>query len=122
MLEKYPKGIDKVLELVGPTTLKDSLACVRAPGGLVCQTRIVSRPWNIDGFKPMEFIPTSARLTVYAGGPAEFLRMPLADLVKDVEAGKLKVKVGMTFKLEDMVEAHRVMDANKAGGKIVVLS
>lgn len=39
-----------------------------------------------------------------------------------MEEGKLKVKVGKVFKLDDIVEAHRTMEENKAGGKIVVLT
>ena len=45
--------------------------------------------------------------------------MPLQELVEQVEQGKLKVPLGKVFKL---VEAHRTMDANKADGKIVVLT
>ena len=119
--EKYPDGVDKVLELIGVATLRDSLACVRV-GGVVCQTGIVGNKWTLDGFNPMEFIPTGVRLTAYAGGPQEFMRMPLTELTKAVEEGSLKVQVGKTFKLDEIVEAHRAMDGNKVGGKIVVLS
>ncbi len=38
-----------------------------------------------------------------------------------VAAGTLKVPIGKTFSLDDIVEAHRCMDENRAGGKIVVL-
>jgi NADPH:quinone reductase-like Zn-dependent oxidoreductase len=33
----------------------------------------------------------------------------------------LRVQVGQTFRLDDIVEAHRCMEENRAGGKIVVL-
>jgi NADPH:quinone reductase-like Zn-dependent oxidoreductase len=32
------------------------------------------------------------------------------------------VQVGKTFQLDEIVEAHRYMEENKAGGKIVVLT
>ena len=38
-----------------------------------------------------------------------------------VAAGTLKVPIGKTFGLDDIVEAHRCMDENRAGGKIVIL-
>ncbi len=38
-----------------------------------------------------------------------------------VAAGTLKVPIGKTFRLDDIVEAHRCMDENRAGGKIVIL-
>jgi NADPH:quinone reductase-like Zn-dependent oxidoreductase len=47
---------------------------------------------------------------------------PLQDMVEAIEAGTLPVTVGKTFKLEEIVEAHRTMEENKAGGKIVVLT
>jgi NADPH:quinone reductase-like Zn-dependent oxidoreductase len=40
----------------------------------------------------------------------------------DFAAGRLHVQVGRIFKLDEIVEAHRCMEENKAGGKIVVLS
>jgi len=47
---------------------------------------------------------------------------PLDELVEQVAAGTLRVQVGSVFKLDDIVEAHRCMEENKAGGKIVVLT
>ena len=37
-----------------------------------------------------------------------------------VEEGKLKVRTGDVFKLDENVKVHQIMDENKAGGKIVV--
>jgi NADPH:quinone reductase-like Zn-dependent oxidoreductase len=54
--EVCPGGFDKVLELVGTTTLKDSLHCARQ-GGIVCATGIVGNKWSFDDFAPMEAIP-----------------------------------------------------------------
>jgi NADPH:quinone reductase-like Zn-dependent oxidoreductase len=34
----------------------------------------------------------------------------------------LHVQVGRVFNLNDIVEAHRCMEENRAGGKIVVLT
>jgi NADPH:quinone reductase-like Zn-dependent oxidoreductase len=61
-------------------------------------------------------------LTTYSGGPADFMRTPLQELVQQVETGALKVHVGQVFRLDQIAEAHRCMEENKAGGKIVVLT
>jgi NADPH:quinone reductase-like Zn-dependent oxidoreductase len=53
-------GVDKVLELVGTTTLKDSLRCTKQRG-IVCMTGIVGNQWSFDDFAPMEAIPTAGR-------------------------------------------------------------
>ena len=80
-------GVDKVLELIGTTTLRDSLRCCR-DGGIVCMTGMVGNSWSIPEFSPMEFVPTSVGLTSYAGGNEDVLKTPLSDLVKEVEAGR----------------------------------
>jgi NADPH:quinone reductase-like Zn-dependent oxidoreductase len=117
----FPEGVDKVLELVGTTTLQDSLRCTRQ-GGIVCMTGIVGNKWSFDNFAPMDAIPTAVCLTTYAGESEDFMRTPLQDLVEKIAAGTLHVQVGRTFHLEEIAEAHRCMEENKAGGKIVVLT
>jgi NADPH:quinone reductase-like Zn-dependent oxidoreductase len=119
--EVCPGGFDKVLELIGTTTLEDSLRCARQ-GGIVCMTGIVGNKWSFDEFAPMDAIPTAVCLTVYAGESDDFMRMPFQQLVEQVEAGTLRVQIGKTFQLDQIVEAHRAMEENKAGGKIVVLT
>jgi NADPH:quinone reductase-like Zn-dependent oxidoreductase len=116
----YPDGVDKVLELVGAASLKDSLHCARQ-GGIVCMTGMVGNKWSFDEFSPMEVIPTAVCLTTYDGGVDDFMRMPFDDLLRQIAIGELPVQVGKVFRLDEIVEAHRVMEENKAGGKIVVL-
>ena len=57
---EWDGGADKVLELVGTTTLEDSLRCTREPA-LVCMTGMVGNKWSLDEFSPMEAIPTGGR-------------------------------------------------------------
>jgi NADPH:quinone reductase-like Zn-dependent oxidoreductase len=119
--DAHPKGVDKVLELIGGATLHDSLRCT-AIGGITCMTGIVSNQWAFENFSPMEFIPTGVCLTSYGGGVEEFMETPMQELINQIESGELNVKVGRVFKLDEIVEAHRTMDDNSAGGKIVVLT
>jgi len=119
--EVCPGGFDKVLELVGTTTLKDSLRCAKQ-GGIVCMTGLVGNKWSFDEFAPMDAIPTAVCLTVYAGESEDFMRTPLQELIEQVAAGTLHVQIGKTFQLDQIAEAHRSMEENRAGGKIVVLT
>jgi NADPH:quinone reductase-like Zn-dependent oxidoreductase len=50
------------------------------------------------------------------------MRTPLEELADQIAAGSLTVPIGRTFRLEEIVEAHRCMEENRAGGKIVVLT
>jgi len=115
-----PGGFDKVLELVGTTTLLDSLQCAKQRS-IVCMTGMVGNKWWFDRFSPMEAIPTAVNLTTYDGGPEDFMLTPFDDLVAEIAAGRLRVQIGQTFRLDQIVEAHRCMEENQAAGKIVVL-
>jgi len=119
--EVFPSGVDKVLELIGTTTLADSLHCAKQRG-IVCMTGMVGNKWWFDNFSPMEMIPTAVCLTAYDGGPGDFMLTLLAELVEQVAAGTLRVQIGRIFRLDEIVEAHRYMEENRAGGKIVVLT
>ncbi len=116
----FPGGVNKVLELVGTTTLKDSLQATRE-GGIVCMTGMVGNQWSFSEFSPMGVIPTAVSLTTYSGGVEDFIQTPLQELADQVAAGTLSVKVGATFSLDEINEAHHVLEQNTAGGKIVIL-
>ena len=113
-------GADRVLELVGTTTLLDSLQCT-AWQGVVCMTGMVGDQWELDKFSPMGAIPTASKLTSYSGGWEEFMQTPLQEFINLIEAGKANIKIGSVFSLDSIVEAHKAMDENRGQGKIVVL-
>ena len=83
---RLPGEADKVLELIGTTTLKDSLRCTKE-GGIVCMTGIVGNQWSFENFAPMEFIPTAVCLISYAGEAEDFMRMPLEQLIEQIAGG-----------------------------------
>jgi NADPH:quinone reductase-like Zn-dependent oxidoreductase len=112
-MEVCTNEVDRVLELIGTTTLKDSLRCTKQCG-IVCVTGIVGNKWSFDNFAPMEAIPTAVSLTTYAGESEDFMLTPLEDLVEQIAAGTLRVQVGKTFHLKEIVEAHRCMEEDKA--------
>lgn len=89
----YPDGVDKVLGL----TLIDSVPCSKK-GGTICQVGVVG---GNSGF--------------YGGEQEDFHAMPLEKLVKQVVDGTLPIQIGKTFRIDEIVEAHRVMEQNTAG-------
>jgi NADPH:quinone reductase-like Zn-dependent oxidoreductase len=116
----FPKGVDKVLELVGTLTLRDSLACLK-PGGSACMTGMLSEQWSIPYFAPMEFIPATVHLTIYDSGQIRSSIQAFQEFIQRIESGQLKLNISQVFRLDDIVQAHRLMESNQAGGKIVVL-
>jgi NADPH:quinone reductase-like Zn-dependent oxidoreductase len=120
IIDRGHRLYDRVLELIGTTTLMDSLRCVGA-GGIVCMTGILGGQWILENYEPMGDIPTGVKVTSYSGGSSDISKDQLQRYIEQVEEGKLIIQTGPVFKFEELVQAHELMDANQAGGKIVVL-
>lgn len=117
---RFTNGVDKVLELIGTSSLKDSLQCVN-PGGTVCMTGMLSEQWAIADFAPMDYIPATVKLTVYDSGQVKIDPGHFQKFITDVEDGKVRLNVSRVFSLNEIVQAHELMESNKASGKIVVI-
>jgi NADPH:quinone reductase-like Zn-dependent oxidoreductase len=115
----YPKGVQKVLELIGTMTLKDSLKCI-APKGIVCMTGILGNEWTMKEFTPMGDIPSLGRLTVYMGEAGNLSKVWLQEFMDEVAKGTLHLNIDRVFTLDEVAAAHQYMEDNKASGKIVV--
>jgi NADPH2:quinone reductase len=115
----YPAGVDKVLELIGISTLKDSLQCIRTKG-IVCMTGILGGAWTMKEFTPMGDIPSLGRLTVYMGDAANLNKGLLQDFINAVADGSINLNIDKTFKLDEIAAAHTYMESNQSKGKIVV--
>ncbi|HYD52126.1 MAG TPA: zinc-binding alcohol dehydrogenase family protein [Gemmatimonadaceae bacterium] len=115
-------GVDAVLELVGTVTLRDSLRAVR-PGGIVCNTGMLGNAWVLEGFEPLEDIPSTVKLTTYHSGTtsAERSTAALQEIADGVAAGRYRPNVQRVFRFDEIVEAHRFMEANRGSGKLVVM-
>ena len=114
-----PNGVNKVLELIGTQTLKDSLKCI-ASKGTVCMTGILGNEWTMKEFTPMGDIPSLGKLTVYMGESKNLSKELLQEFINEVENGKITLNIDRVFKLDQVAEAHQYMEENRAKGKIVV--
>ncbi|KAH9903838.1 putative zinc-binding oxidoreductase [Xylariomycetidae sp. FL2044] len=112
-------GFDKVLELVGTTTLRDSARCL-VPKDTILMSGIQGEQWELEKFSPMTDLPNRVRLTCYGGGPDDFQEMPWEELVKDVEKGNVKMPV-REFKLDEIRQVHEILESGGGGAKMVVV-
>lgn len=112
-------GVNKVLELVGTKTLKDSLKCI-ATKGMVCMTGILGNEWTMKEFTPMGDIPSLGRLTVYMGESKNLSKELLQDFIDDVEKGSIQLNIDRVFQLDEVAKAHQYMEESRAKGKIIV--
>ncbi len=116
----FPDGVNNVLELVGTSTLHDSLSCLK-PGGTGCMSGMLAESWTIPDFAPMEFIPATVRLTTYDSGQVSSPTPVFQDFIQQLEAGRVKLSVSQVFRLDQIGAAHQFMDSNQGAGKLVVL-
>ena len=116
----YPTGVNKVLELVGTTTLKDSLKCI-GPRGVVCMTGILGNSWTMDDFTPMGDIPSTGRLTVYMGDSGDINADQLQEFINEVAVGTITLPLGPVLSIDEVPKAHQMMEDSAARGKIVVV-
>ena len=114
----FPK-IDNILELIGTTTLKDSLQAV-VPGGSVCMTGMLAEQWSIQDFDPMGYIPAAVNLTTYNTGEIRVADSLFQDFLTQVEKGIILPPIKKVFRLHEIVAAHTFMESNAGGGKIVI--
>jgi NADPH:quinone reductase len=123
---KRPEGIDGVLDLIGNTVLRDSLSRLKAKGR-ICQIGFLGGLLPVQDFNPIADLPSGVQLSVFGSafvlGTAAFpiSDVPFQDIIAKVERGIYKAKPTRVFAFENIVEAHQVMEANHALGKMVVL-
>lgn len=116
----YPNGINKILELVGTITLKDSLGML-VDKGTLCMAGILGGEWVIDQFEPMIDIPSGRYFTQFDSG-ANFKEELLKDLFQHIIDHQIEVPIAKVFTLDDISDAHQLMESNRAEGKIVVVN
>ena len=118
--QPYERGYDKVLEMVGCATLSDSIACA-APNAIVCVTGTTGGKFALENFNPIFVLPNSVALTGYSGSVGQFVQTPLDEVARLVVEGGLTVSTRILHGLDKVHEAHRLMQENEAGGKMVVV-
>lgn len=108
---------NKVLELVGPATLQDSLRCTTKPG-YVCNTGILGNVFTVEHFDPIKYIPNGVFLTgFFSNFPTQEVIDSLFNLINKKHIKPLYAKV---FSLDEITEAHTFLEKGGAGGKIVL--
>ena len=120
------KKIDAVLDLVGNTVMLDSLAMLRR-GGRSCLAGWLGGLDPIPDFNPLLQMASGVYLTFFGsfvfGTPGFPLSdVPLQRIAAEAASGRLDIKPVRIFAFDEIREAHRVMEANEAGGKIVVVN
>ena len=116
-LEKYPTGATKVLELIGASTLSESLR-LTATHGIVCHTGLLGGVYGLKNFDPIKDIPSGVYLTgFYSNHPT--LRQ-ISDMMSLIQKGGIHPVIAEKFTLDDISKAHLLAEQRGQIGKIIV--
>ncbi len=117
--------VDAVLDLVGNSTILDSLDMLRR-GGTACLAGWLGGLDPIGDFNPLLRMASGVNLNFFGsfvfGAPGFPLSdVPLQNIAAQVADGELDAAPSRVFSFDQIHEAHRVMEAGEAGGKMVVV-
>ena len=112
----YPGGADKVLELIGASTLKSSLKTT-VQGGIVCMTGCLGG-WVVEQFEPLDDIISESYLTSF--NSTFIKRETIEEMFQFISENNIEPSISMIFTLDEISEAHKYLESNKANGKVVV--
>ena len=116
-------GVDVVFDGVGAPTFDVSLASVRRRGLLVVYGRTGGQVPPVDLFRLSSagsVMLVRPRLTDFLASREELLYRA-TELFDAIQSGEVTVRLGATFALEHIQEAHRLLESRAVIGKVVLL-
>lgn len=118
-------GVNNVIELIGNSTLEDSLNCVTVNGS-VCISGFLGGLVPFENFMPLMQIPSSVKLTsfgsafVFGNKDFPYSKIPLQKIISDIENKLIPNILAKSYEFNMIIEAHKLMESNNVNGKIVV--
>ncbi len=117
VLSIYPRGANKILELVGASTLLDS-AGLLSHHGIVCVTGILGKKGTLDNFYPIKDLPSGVYLAGFSSNsPSQSV---IDDIFEHMHKHNLHPAISKVFSLDEIGQAHALMESNTANGKVIV--
>ena len=109
---------DKILELVGPATLGDSLKHLNG-GGIVCSTGQLGNQWFLKDFDPIMELK-NRYLTAFYSSLVDGER--LQGLFNFMARHRVPVSIERIYRLDQLPDAHRFLESTAGFGKVVVVN
>lgn len=110
---------DKILELVGPASIKDSFAHIKEYG-IICSTGLLGGKWYLEDFDPTRDLLHNAYLTTFYSGDVNAEKINA--LFAYIEQYHVPVAPERVFTLDEIVAAHLYVESSAGYGKVVVLN
>ena len=113
---KTDESFDKILELIGPRSIKDSLRHLNR-FGIICSAGQLGEKWFLEDFDPIMELKNDVYLTTFYSGNADYER--IKELFDFLDENKVVVKPNKVFKLSEIKAAHEYLDSKSGIGKVV---
>ena len=117
------KGVPVVYDGVGEKTFEDSIACLQNTGMMVSFGNASGPVKNVDVKKHIQ--PKSLFFTRPTGGhyftTKQLLNEAVDKLFEQLKYGKVKIKIFKKYKLEEVVQAHKDLEARKIMGPAIII-
>lgn len=117
VLSIFPSGLNKILELIGAVTLLESASLLRHHG-IVCVTGILGKKGTLDNFYPVKDLPSGVYLTGFSSNSPS--QAAIDDIFEHIHKHNLHPAISRVFSLDEIGQAHTLMENNTANGKVVV--
>jgi NADPH2:quinone reductase len=116
-------GVDCVYDSVGEATWAESLASVKRHGTAVNYGGASGdvRSMDLAATGPLGGPYIVRAIMINYAVTDDETRARAGDLFRAMAGGKVKVRVGQTFKLKDAAQAHRAIEARKTTGSTVLI-
>jgi len=115
-------GVPVVYDGVGEKTFEDSLNCLKATGMMVSFGNSSGPVKNVDVKK--HIIPKSLFFTRPTLGhyypEKELLREAATKLFEQIKFGKIKIEIFKKYKLTEVIQAHKDLEARKIIGPAII--
>ena len=109
---------DKILELIGPKTVKNSFKHTNE-GGIVCSTGELGNEWYLNHFDPIMDIAPNGYLTSFYSDNVD--QSKIDAMLAYIEKYHVDVKPEKVFDLAHVADAHRYLEGKNSFGKVVVV-
>lgn len=108
---------DKILELIGPKTIKNSIKHPKE-GGIICSTGQLGEEWYLREFDPIMELKNNVYLTTFYSGNVSAEK--INEMLAYIEKYKVNISPEKVFCLEDTDKAHDYVESGNNFGKVVV--
>ena len=112
------RSYDRILELIGPAVIKDSMKHL-CRFGILCSTGQLGGKWYLEQFDLIIDLAEDSYLTSFYSGNVREER--LNELFAYIDRYRVRIRPEKIFSLSEIIDAHRYLESRTGFGKVVIV-